>query len=86
MRYVIATKDYAGLGFAVRLKDEGHEVLLATDPAPDEAGDPERLKTFDLVGHGLVEKAGLCTLMERRNEMRDWPLAAAAPEWLDLVC
>jgi hypothetical protein len=29
MRFVVATLHYAGLGFALRLRDEGHEVLLA---------------------------------------------------------
>ena len=42
--------------------------FLATTPLLRKADDPERLKTFDLVGDGLVEKARLCTLMERRTK------------------
>lgn len=72
MRFIIATKDYAGLGFAVRLKDEGHEVLLATNPAPEDSSDPERMKTFDLVGEGLVDKACFADLIDRRKELNDW--------------
>jgi len=29
MNFVIVTKDYSGLGFAMRLMDEGHKVLVA---------------------------------------------------------
>lgn len=35
MQFVIATCDYSGLGFAVRIQDEGHDVILATNPAED---------------------------------------------------
>ena len=53
MRFIVATKDYAGLGFAVRLQDEGHEVLLATNPGPEDAGDPERMKGLGFEYHGI---------------------------------
>ncbi len=53
------------MGFAVRLRDEGHDVILATNP--DRAG-----REFDLVGEGLVDKSGLDVLMSRRETMRDW--------------
>ena len=72
LRFVVATKDYAGLGFAVRLKDEGHEVILGTNPSEEDKADPERMKTFDLVGTGMVDKAPLTDFMSRREEMSDW--------------
>ena len=72
MKFVVATKDYAGLGFAIRLKDEGHEVVLGTNPGEEDQADPERLKAFDLVGTGMVDKAPLADLMSRREQMRDW--------------
>jgi hypothetical protein len=32
MRFFVATQDYAGLGLAIRLRQEGHDSLLATAP------------------------------------------------------
>ena len=71
MKFVVATQDYVGLGFAVRLLAEGHEVLLACNPrAEDLAG--TRREAYELVGSGLVEKARLADLLSRRDAMRDW--------------
>ena len=66
MKFVVATQEYDGLGFAVRLQDEGHDVILATNPVchVDDA--------YDLVGNGLVKKQRLCSLLESRSEKRDW--------------
>src|SRR5579859_2123983 len=72
MKFVVATKDYAGLGFAIRLHDEGHEVVLATEPDPDDVGDPERQSAFDLVGQGLIRKQPLHETIRNREHMRDW--------------
>ena len=84
MRFVIVTKDYAGLGFAVRLRDEGHEVLLATNPSDEDQSSPEYLKAFDRVGTGLVPKARLSEIMQSRNDWRDaywiWDLNHAPEE------
>lgn len=60
MKFVIATKDYAGLGIAIRLKDAGRVT------------DPERRRLFDLVGQGLVDKQPLDQLVAKREPMRDW--------------
>lgn len=72
MKFVIATKDYAGLGFAIRLQDEGHDVILATNPDPDCVREPERRRAFDLVGEGMVAKEPLRVAIESRVERRDW--------------
>ena len=72
MRFVVVTRDYAGLGFAIRLKDEGHSVLLATNISEEDSLDPGRQKHYQLVGQGMVDKAHLSDLMARREEMRDW--------------
>lgn len=66
VKFVIATKDYAGLGFAIRLQDEGHEVILATNPAH------EHNPAFDLVGQGIVTRESLASLMQSRARKRDW--------------
>jgi phosphoribosylamine-glycine ligase len=72
MKFVIATKDYAGLGFAIRLRDEGHDVIVGTNPGNEELSDPVRLAAYDLVGRGIVEKAPLADLIACRDEKRDW--------------
>src|SRR5919107_3944807 len=68
MKFVIATRDYAGLGFAIRLQDEGHEVLVATNPSDDDRDNP----AYHLVGQDIIKKASLDELMAGREAMRDW--------------
>ena len=71
MRFVVATRDYAGLGFALRLQDEGHDVLLAASPSETDKADPERLHNWELVGNGLVRKEPFRTVFARRESLRD---------------
>jgi phosphoribosylamine-glycine ligase len=71
MRFIVATRDYSGLGFAVRLQDEGHHVLIATNPSPEDQADAERLRVFDLVGQNMVEKARLSDVVAKRADHRD---------------
>src|SRR5690349_6178215 len=71
MRFVIATADYSGLGFAVRIQEEGHETILATNPPEATANDPECLRRYELVGCNMVPKARLSDLMARRADFRD---------------
>ncbi|MDB4917809.1 MAG: hypothetical protein JWM95_5453 [Gemmatimonadetes bacterium] len=67
MRFVVATLHFAGLGFAIRLQDEGHEVLMAA------AGiDDRRLEDrYQLVGTGLVARQPLGDVMRDRAQWRD---------------
>jgi phosphoribosylamine--glycine ligase len=70
MRFIVATRDYSGLGFAIRLQDEGHDVVLATNPADmDQA--PERLAKYNRVGEGMVRKEPLSSLFDKRSQYRD---------------
>lgn len=71
MRFVIATKDYAGLGFAIRLQDEGHDVILGTTVSDADRADPERMEAWERVGCGLVAKEPLESVMARRDGLRD---------------
>lgn len=45
---------------------------MATQADPEERGDAERQRTFDLVGQGLVDKRPLADAMRHRATMRDW--------------
>ncbi len=71
MRFILATSDFAGLGFAIRLKDEGHEVVLATNPKQEDRADPERWTAYERVGRGLVERQTLSDMIARRESLRD---------------
>jgi phosphoribosylamine-glycine ligase len=66
MRFVIATSHYAGLGFALRLKDEGHEVVLAYRGTDDR----RTTDAYCLVGCGLVDKIPLRAAMRDRDKLR----------------
>src|SRR6185295_9640593 len=71
MRFVVATEDHSGLGFALRLLEEGNDVLLATNPSAADREDPARLAAFERVGCGLVRKAPLADVLARRASFRD---------------
>ena len=67
MRFVIPTKHYAGLGFALRLLDEGHEVVLA----PVGTEDRRSCQSYELIGNGLVEKQSFAAVFRDRPSYRD---------------
>lgn len=67
MRFIIATAHFAGLGFALRLIEEGHDVIVAHRGCSD-----RRLADrYDLVGNGLVAKASLRDIVCDRHRHRD---------------
>ncbi|MGI8546146.1 MAG: hypothetical protein ACR2M1_02255 [Gemmatimonadaceae bacterium] len=68
MNFVIATRHFAGLGFAMRLQEEGHEVLMAYTGIDDRRARPR----YDLVGNGIVAKRPLSDVMAERESLRDW--------------
>jgi phosphoribosylamine-glycine ligase len=67
MRFVIASLHHAGLGFALRLREEGHEVVLA----PVGTTDRRTCAGYALVGNGLIEKRDLQQMMRDRSAYRD---------------
>ena len=67
MRFIIATKHFAGLGFALRLQDEGHDVIVAFAGIDDRRA----IGSYDLVGNGLVEKRALGEVIASRQQFRD---------------
>jgi phosphoribosylamine-glycine ligase len=67
MKFVVATKWFTGLGFALRLRDEGHEVELAVAGVDDQ----RRQACYDLVGNGLLCKRTLAEVMAARDQRRD---------------
>jgi phosphoribosylamine-glycine ligase len=71
MEFIVATEDYAGLGFAVRLQDEGHRVLIATNPNPEEVANPQICARYTRVAEGMVEKLPLHEVLARRETFRD---------------
>jgi phosphoribosylamine-glycine ligase len=67
MRFIVATIHFAGLGFALRLTEEGHEVLVGYAGI----GDRRNAESYDLVGRGLVTKVPLGDLIAARSRFRD---------------
>ena len=67
MQFVFPTAFHAGLGFALRLKEEGHDVLVA----PKGIEDRRQAAQYDLVGNGLVEKRPFADVMRDRAKYRD---------------
>src|SRR3954468_13803588 len=71
MRFIVVTRDYSGLGFAVRLDQEGHEVILAPNPDPADASEAAACSRYWRVGEGLVSKESLSSVLGRREQLRD---------------
>jgi len=71
MRFIVVTRDYAGLGFAIRLQEEGHDVILAPHPDPEEISDPAVCAKYRRVCDGLVAKQPLSSLLAERGNFRD---------------
>ncbi|HEY1250782.1 MAG TPA: hypothetical protein VGH97_06305 [Thermoanaerobaculia bacterium] len=71
MKFVIASADYAGLGFAVRLLEEGHDVVMALEPSQPVRADERQRRAFARVGDGMVPRECLQTLLERRGSLRE---------------
>jgi phosphoribosylamine-glycine ligase len=67
MRFVIATAHYAGLGFATRLLDEGHDVIVA----PIGTDDRRLCASYELVGSGIVPRRPLGEVIADRARFRD---------------
>jgi phosphoribosylamine-glycine ligase len=67
MRFVLATSHYAGLGFALRLIEEGHDVVVGYRGVDDR----RVTESYDLVGNGLVAKRPLRDLLSERTAYRD---------------
>ena len=80
MRFVIATLHFSGLGFALRLQDEGHEVVVAFAGTAD-----RRLEErYRRVGEGLVPRMPLADVVAKRGDWRDaiwiWDENHSVPE------
>src|SRR5689334_16845315 len=67
MRFVVVTKWFTGLGFALRLQDEGHDVELAVVGIEDQ----RQQSRYALVGEGLAPKRALADVMGTRDRLRD---------------
>lgn len=71
-KFVIVSKDFSGLSWAIRLQEEGNKVILAYKPDEKDFKKPEDKETYDLVGNGLITKFPLDAIMKKRSSMRDW--------------
>ena len=76
MRFIVATHHYAGLGFALRLQQEGHDVVLA----PSGIDDRRASESYDLVGQGLGPKVPLPELVLTSGHYDDVLIATAYGE------
>ncbi|WP_148306186.1 hypothetical protein [Gemmatirosa kalamazoonensis] len=67
MRFVLVTKWFTGLGFALRLREEGHDVVVAVVGIDDQ----RKLASYDLVGRGMIDRRPLADVMADRAALRD---------------
>ncbi|MBA3889722.1 MAG: hypothetical protein H0X64_04260 [Gemmatimonadaceae bacterium] len=67
MRFVIATQHSSGLRFALRLLDEGHEVVAAYAEIDDRRLAPRHA----LLGQGLLDRRPIDDVVRDREQFRD---------------
>lgn len=67
MRFVIATNHFAGLGFAIRLQEEHHDVVMAYSGIEDRRGND----AYHQLGNGVVCKRSMREIMPDRERYRD---------------
>jgi phosphoribosylamine-glycine ligase len=67
--FIICTRDFSGLGMAIRLQDEGHDVLVAYEPDPEMPDD--KVEAYNLVGKGIVKRSTMKAAFEKRKELKD---------------
>jgi phosphoribosylamine--glycine ligase len=67
-QFIWCTRDFSGLGFAVKLQDEGCDVIVAFEPDPDQ--DPEKDEAYSLVGSGIVEREPMAQVFKNRTKHR----------------
>jgi len=71
MDFIVVSEDYAGLGFAMRMQQEGHNVLVATNPRSADVSNPDVFARYERVGEGLVHKISLPEALLQREKFRD---------------
>jgi phosphoribosylamine-glycine ligase len=71
MKFAVITKDFSGLGWAIMLQREGHEVVIGYENKDLEEEPPERQDGYLLVGNGLVAKEPMEQLFGRRSKLKD---------------
>jgi phosphoribosylamine-glycine ligase len=67
MRFIVATQHFAGLGFALRLNEEGHDVVVAYRAVDDR----RTAARHCLIGTGLVDRIPLAEAITNRSRFRD---------------
>lgn len=72
MRFCVVTAEYSGLGYAVRLQREGHEVICAFQPLPDDPDYRAHPDDYARIGEGMVQRVPLAEVMAQRAAFRDW--------------
>lgn len=69
-RFVVATRDFSGLGFAKLISDAGYEVVLAALLLEDL--EPEHRANYLDVGKDIVRKASFTKMFAARDKFKDW--------------
>lgn len=68
-KYIIATADFSGLGFAKKLHDEGYDVTVMYDINAEDH--PDNAKYGRLVGQNLVPRMAIDQIWPLRNKYRN---------------
>ena len=68
-KFIVVTKDFSGLGFAVQELARGTEVVMAYKLA--DSIDEDEIDAYMKVGEGMVEKYQLDDLMDKRDSLKD---------------
>lgn len=69
--FIVATKEFSGLGYAKMIEDAGYPCIFAYDLSEEVKKDPEEVAAYKQLGNGFVEKRPLAKMFAAREKFRD---------------
>lgn len=71
-KFVIVSEEWSGVGWAKRLQEEGHTVMVAFQPNEKDIDYTNKKRDYALVGKGIIDRYPLSEVLARRSKMKDW--------------
>ncbi|MGA2875366.1 MAG: hypothetical protein ABSE82_07480 [Nitrososphaerales archaeon] len=71
-KFVIVTKDFSGLGFALDERNKGDKIVFAVNPDMEKLKENDEIEEFDNIGEGMIARFPLKEIMTRRSDFKDY--------------
>ena len=71
-KFILVTRDWSGMGFALDERNKGDTVIVAVNPDYEKLEKDGELDKFNNIGEGLVKRFDLEDVMKNRAKFKDW--------------